>query len=483
MGTTFQISQQGMDRDALFQQLESYRQHDLATHGGRTWAYVYDTGRPDVEEIGKQAYMMYLSENALDPTVYPSTLTLETEVVRMGANHLRGDENVVGHFTSGGTESCMLAVKTARDHARRHKPHITEPEMVLPVTAHAAFHKAAHLMGVKKVLVPVVPGTYKADPKAMRDAITDNTVLMVGSAVSYAHGVIDPIPELGRIAIEKDVLFHVDGCIGAFLLPYYRRLGEQMVDFDFTVPGVTSISMDYHKYGYCPKQASVILFKDKSIRRHCLYACAEWTGYTVINPTLQSTKTAGPLAATWAVLNYVGDEGYMRIAKDTLDATKRIIEGIGEIDGIYVMGQPESSLVAFTSDEINVFHIIDEMKLCDWFVQPQLGFHGSKENVHLSVTATSIHRVDEMLKDLREAVAKARKLTEEQPDMSGMLEMLGQLDPATLTEDTFHEMMSMAGIAGTELPGRTAEINMILNSLSAPVAEFLLIEYFNELYA
>jgi glutamate/tyrosine decarboxylase-like PLP-dependent enzyme len=196
----------------------------------------------------------------------------------MAAAHLNGDENVAGNFTSGGTESIMLAVKTARDFARAKRPQIRAPEMVLPVTAHAAFQKAAHYLDVKPVLVPVDTTSFRADVDAVRTAITSNTILLVGSAVSYAHGVVDPIPELAQLALEHGLLLHVDGCMGGFLLPYFRRLGAAIPDFDFGVPGVTSISMDLHKYAFAAKGASTILYRSQELRRYQIYTCAQWTG-------------------------------------------------------------------------------------------------------------------------------------------------------------------------------------------------------------
>ncbi|MEW6265675.1 MAG: aspartate aminotransferase family protein [Thermodesulfobacteriota bacterium] len=475
------IPDNGLSRDEVLRRLESYRVKDLATKGGRTWAYVYDSGRAEVDAVAKQAYMMYLSENALDPTVYPSLLRLETELAAMAAAHLGGDGNTVGNFTSGGTESCMLAVKTARDLARAKRPEIKEPEMILPVTAHAAFHKAAHYFGVKKVITPVDPVTFKADVKAMEKAITPNTILLVASAVSYAHGVVDPIPELGRVALRHDLLLHVDGCIGAFLLPYFRRLGAPVGDFDFSVPGVTSISMDWHKYAYCPKGASIILYRNKAIRKHQFYACAEWTGYTVINSTIQSSKSGGPLAAAWAVLNFIGDDGYMEIARRTYEATIKIIKGLEGIKEIRLLGRPELCLVAFTSDTVSVFHIIDEMKLKNWYIQPQLGYHDSKENIHLSISTVSLDRVDEMLADLEDCVARAKSLPFGQAEAMTR-QAFADLDPNQLTDETFKEMLGLAGIQGGELPQRMAEINEMLNALPAKLRERLLIEFLNELF-
>ncbi|MBS1107948.1 MAG: Pyridoxal-dependent decarboxylase, partial [Deltaproteobacteria bacterium] len=204
------IPAQGWSKEQIFEALEQFRAGDMPWRDGRTWAYVYDPG-PEAEEVIKRAFTMYLSENALDPTVFPSTLRMENELIAMAAAHLSGDEQVAGNFTSGGTESIILAVKTARDRARALQPQIREPEIVLPATAHAAFHKAAHYLDMKVVLAPVDPKSFKADVAAVRAAITPNTILLVGSAVSYAHGVVDPIEELGQLALEKNLLFHVDG--------------------------------------------------------------------------------------------------------------------------------------------------------------------------------------------------------------------------------------------------------------------------------
>lgn len=473
------IPAKGIPRDELFARLEAFRANDMPWRDGRTWAYVYDPGT-EAESVIKQAYTMYLSENALDPTVFPSMLRLESELVAMAAAHLQGDGNVVGNFTSGGTESLILAVKTARDYNRAKRPHIREPEMVLPITAHASFQKAGHYLDVKPVMVPVDPQTFRADPEAIRRAITPNTILLVGSAISYAHGVVDPIGEIGRIALEHDLLLHVDGCMGGFLLPYFRRLGAPVPDFEFNVPGVTSISMDFHKYAFAAKGASVILYRNKDLRRYQIYACSNWTGYTVINPTVQSTKSGGPLAAAWAVLNFFGDAGYMEIARQVLDATQRIADGIEKIDGLRLLGRPDMNLVAFTSDEVSVFHIVDEMKQRGWFVQPQLSFDSSKENIHLSINPASVRWVDPLLADLGVCVKAARALPSGETGAQ-VREMFGSVDPSTLTDETFTQMLGMAGVQGASLPARMATINEMLNALPATLRERLLIEYLNDL--
>lgn len=480
------IPSTGRDADDIFATLDDYRRGDLDTKGGRTWAYVYDAGRgSEIFDIAERAYLAFLHENALDPTVFPSLLQIENDVVAMAASHLRAPESVAGNFTTGGTESIMMALKAARDWAREHRPHITQPEMVLPVTAHAAFHKAANYFGIKAVTTPVSHETWRADPAAVEDAITPDTILLVGSAVSYAHGVVDPIAELGELAQRRELLFHVDSCIGGFILPYFRRLGAPVADFDFAVPGVTSMSMDLHKYAYTPKGASVVLYRDAELRRHQLFAFAAWTGYTVINTTFQSTKSGGALAAAWAVMNHLGDDGYLDIARRTLDATRAIIAGIEAIPELEVMGAPDANLVAITSDAVNVFDVVDEMRELRWYVQPQLGFAGSRENIHLSVGGSSLPLVPALMADFRQAIAAAAQSGSTVADPA-LAEMLAGIDPTTLDASTFDALLAGAGLSDEsgemDVPSRTAGINAILNQCPAPLAERLLIEFFNRLY-
>jgi glutamate/tyrosine decarboxylase-like PLP-dependent enzyme len=473
------IPEKGWSRERVIESLEEFRAGDVPWRAGRTWAYVYDPG-PAAEEVIKAAFTMYLTENALDPTVFPSTLRIENELVAMAARHLQGGAEVVGNFTSGGTESILLAVKTARDRARALRPEVRAPEVVLPTTAHAAFHKACHYLDVKPVLAPVNPETFKADAGAMRAAITPNTILLVGSAVSYAHGVVDPIEEIGELALAHDLLLHVDGCMGGFLLPYFRRCGAPVPRFEFDVPGVTSISMDFHKYAFAAKGASVVLYRSKELRRYQLYACSNWTGYTVINPTVQSTKSGGPLAAAWAALHFIGDDGYLEIARTVLAMTRRIADYVDAHPDLRLLGRPEMNLVAFTSDTVSVFHIADEMRERGWFVQPQLGYADSRENIHLSVNPASVRWIEPLLSDLGESVEKARALPT--GELAAKIQAaFGNLEPDALGPETFARLVGMAGVQGTALPGRMAGINEVLNALPVPLRERLLVEYLNEL--
>ena len=427
------------------------------------------------------AYMEFVHESGLDPTAFPSLLKFESELASMAATHVGGDSSVVGNFSSGGTESIILATKACRDYYRAKKPEIKEPEMVLPVTAHAAFHKAAHYLGLKIVHCKVDPTTFKADVESFKSVLTPNTIMAVGSAPSYANGVVDPIGEMAAAAQERGIWFHSDACMGGFMLPYLRRLGEPVPPFGFDVPGVTSLSMDLHKYAYTPKNASLVLYRNTGYRHYQLYACSNWTGYTIINNAVQSSKSGGPVAAAWAVVNFIGDDGYLELARKTWEATKRVVAAVDAIDDLYTLGRPEFCLTCFASDTVNVFHVADEMKLRGWFIQPQLAFDCSPKNVHVSINAKSLETVDAMTKDLAECVEIAKQIPT--GDMADQIRTaFADVDPADFTEEAFQNMLGMAGMNGVDVPERMAEINEVLNALPVPLREKLLVEFLNQLY-
>jgi sphinganine-1-phosphate aldolase len=474
------IPKKGMDGEGILQRLESFRKGDLDWRSGRVFGYVFDPGE-EIMNVGKAAYSAFLTENGLDFTAFPSLLRLENELAGMLSEHLGGDDEAVGNFTSGGTESIMLAVKAARDFRRERSPEVRAPEILLPETAHAAFHKAAHYLDVDVVQVPVDAETFRADVDRVRDAITPNTILLVGSAPSYAHGVVDPIRELGELALERGLLLHVDACMGGFMLPYFRRLGEPVPDFDLSVPGVTSLSVDLHKYAYTPKGASLILYRDRGLRKHQIYACARWSGYSVVNNAVQSSKSGGPMAAAWAVLHYVGDEGYLEIARRKLEATKRIAEAVEAMDDLRLLGRPDMCLVAFTSDTVDVFRVVDEMAKRGWYVQPAFAFGVSPRHVHLSVNASNTAWVEPLLEDLRASVAAAR---EAGPAVlpGGLLETLSGLDPSGLDDEAFGRILEAAGMTGGGLPEEMAGVNGAMNALPPALRERLLTAFVNDLF-
>nr|WP_042187773.1 aminotransferase class V-fold PLP-dependent enzyme [Kibdelosporangium sp. MJ126-NF4] len=450
-----------MPADEVLGELRQMRAGDLPTHGGRTMAYVYDSGLAGIDELGAAAHALASSANGLDPTAFPSLLRMENEIVATAATLLNGG---CGQVTSGGTESCMLAVLAAREA----RPDVERPSIVFPVTAHAAFHKAAHYFNVRPVAVPV-RDDFTADPDAIRAAIDDTTVLVVASAPSYAHGVVDPIAEIAAVAAERGVRCHVDACIGGWVLPYFARLGVAVPPFDFRVDGVTSISVDLHKYAYCPKGTSVLLHRDAELRRSQYFASAAWPGYTMLNSTMQSTRSGGPIAAAWAVLRHIGDDGYLELAGRALAAVRRIREGL-EQAGLTVLGDPVSTLLSVTSSEIDLFSLADRLRERGWYVQPQFAFRNSPANLHLTVTAANHGNEELFLSDVRAAIADATPVEVDTAVLDG-------LQASTLTSDQFAELL-----ASVDMSAGMAAVNTLLAAAPAELRERLMVEFLGHLY-
>lgn len=460
--------------------LEQMRAHDLPTHGGRTLAYVYDSGLAEADAVGRTAMAEFSSANGLDPTAFPSLLQMENELVGAACDLLGAPASAVGTVTSGGTESILLAVQAARDaHAD-----VAEPVMVIPSTAHAAFHKAAHYFGVRPVVVPV-GDDFRADVAATRQVLEEagrSVVLVAASAPSYAHGVVDPVADLAGLAAERGIRCHVDACIGGWVLPYAARLGRPVPAWTFDVEGVTSISVDLHKYAYTPKGASVLLHRDAALRRPQLFASAAWPGYTMLNSTMQSTRSGGPIAAAWAVVRTIGDEGYLRLAEEVLDGVDRLLAGLSEIPALDVVADPDSTLVAIATDgTCDVFTIADEMAAAGWYVQPQLSFAGRPPTLHLTLSAATAAHVEEFLATLAAAVAVAVDAGPVAVD-PGLEDLVRALDPDALTEADFDGMLAAVGMgAGSGLPDRMAEVNTLLDLASPGLREALLLAFLDRL--
>ncbi|MDP7034849.1 MAG: aspartate aminotransferase family protein [Planctomycetota bacterium] len=480
---THPLPAQGSSPEQILAELNELKRNDIDWRDGKALAYVFHASE-ETEALAEEAFRQYMWQNALDPTVFPSTMKLETEIVAWAANHLRGDENVVGNFTSGGTESVLLAVKTARDHARVNRPQITTPNMVLPISAHPCFHKAAHYFGIETKVTPIDPNTCQADPSAIRESIDPNTILLVASAPSYANGAIDPVPTIGKIAAEKGLLFHVDGCIGGFLLPFFRELGADVPDFDFQVEGVTSMSMDFHKYAYCPKGASVVLHRNAEIRKHQIFSYSGWPGYTIINPTVQSSKSGGPLAACWAVLRHQGREGFLKIASELLRLSNRFRSGIEAHPELKLVGTPGMTLFAIATETIDVFALCDELKKRGWTTHPQMQIEELPSNFHINLIPLQKESVlDAFFSDLDASIEVIQGSTQEQGPMVAMVrEALQGFDTSTVPDEVLMQLLQMVGLGEGGLPdSEMAEINHILDELPIGLRDRVLTLYFNEL--
>ncbi|HEY8374554.1 MAG TPA: aspartate aminotransferase family protein [Pseudonocardiaceae bacterium] len=473
------LPEQGRPVEKVLEELHELRVNDLPTHGGRTLAYVYDSGLTGLDELAAQAHALASAANGLDPTVFPSLLAMENDLVRAACDLLDAPEGAVGTVTSGGTESCLLAVLAAV----KARPEVDRPRIVLPTTAHAAFRKAAHYFGLEVATVPVDPESFRADPEAMVDALDERTVLVVVSAPSYAHGVVDPVPPVAAAAAERGIRCHVDACIGGWVLPYLARLGVAVPPFDFGVPGVTSISVDLHKYAYCPKGVSVLLHRDAALRRTQYFASADWPGYTMINSTVQSTRSGGPLAAAWAVLQHIGDDGYLELARRTWHAVRALRAGITETPGLRLLGEPDATLLAVTTTEdagFDVYTLADEMRLRGWYVQPQFAHGPSPANLHLTVTAANYGGEQRFLDDLAEAI---RAADERGPVAvpEQVLATVTALDPDALTPEQFAGLLTAVDLRPDGTGGMPAErmavVNALLAAASPEVRERLLTEF------
>jgi glutamate/tyrosine decarboxylase-like PLP-dependent enzyme len=442
--------------------MKAARDKDVRWREGRVFSLVFNAG-DEVSDVLKEAYLLFFAENGLNPTAFPSLKKFETEVVAMTASLLGGDEHVVGNMTTGGTESLLMTVKTAREYARATRPDIQAPDMVLPASAHPAFDKAAHYFGVKAIRAPI-RSDYRADVDAMEKAITPNTILMVGSAPSYPHGVVDPIRDLAQVALKHHLLFHVDACVGGLVLPFVRQLGYPVPDFDFSIPGVTSMSADLHKYGYAAKGASVIVYRTGDIRRHQFFVHTDWSGGIYVSPSMTGTRPGGPIAAAWALMNYLGEDGYLKLADQLMKTVVRIREGVAAIDGIHIISNPEASVMAIGSDRLDVYEIGDELTARGWHLDRQQ----FPPSLHLTVSPYHVNVVDLFLRDLAVAVTKARRPSLRQLTNRltiSIANLAAKRLPQSWVSRLTSKTSSFVGASGDGLPQRSAAMYGLMGTL------------------
>lgn len=466
-----------VDPAELLAELADLAAGDSPWADGRMFGHAFldDDGRRSVAE---SAYVEMLWQNGLDPLLFPSLVRLESEVVGDALDHL-GCPDGVGSFTSGGTESVLLAALAARgrfEEAGGRGP----AEIVLPRSAHPCFHKAAHYLGMRVVEVPVDPVSLRADPGAMSAAMTDATALVVASAPSYPHGVVDPVTEIAATAAERGVACHVDACIGGFVLPFFAELGAEVEPFDFRVEGVTSVSMDFHKYALAPKGASVVLYRDPDLRRHQFFAHSDWPGYTLVNPTVQSSRSGGPLAATWATLRAFGRSGYLEVCSRLLEGTRRVVDIVDDVAGLEVLGRPASTLVAVSSPELDVFRVADEVRRSGWHVYPQLSVDGLPASLHLTVLPRNCDRLDEFAAVLAEATERVRS-SPATDELAHVRAAVAEMDLEALRYPDVLALVELAGLTGGddgEAP--MAEVNALLDELP-PRARDLVVTAFADL--
>lgn len=472
---------------AVLGRLSALRRSDAPTHGGHVLSYVYDSGLAELDALAREAAAAVQSLNALDPTTFPSIAAMERDVVGFARTMLHGDNDVVGSVTSGGTESCLLAVKTARDLRRAAGEHVGALTIVAPSTVHAAFEKAAHYFGLELLRVPVRPdGTVSAD--AIAAAVDTRTTLVVASAPSYPFATMDPVTDIARVAADHGIPCHVDACIGGWVLPWW---GDEVEPWDFRVPGVTSISADAHKYGYAPKGASVLLHRGRDRQSAQFFATTDWPGYPVVNPTVLGSRSAAPLAAAWAITQRLGPAGFARLTAQCRRATEALVRAIEGIEGLRVVGRPTGPLLAVTTDEtvaagrrVDPHHWADEARALGWVLQPQPSYmqpDGSRlpSTTHLTVTPVT----GSVLPELAAALAQGADLVRGVGPAS-TAEALGSLPADVLAAPTVDAaaadvLLTALGLDGdTPLPPRLAPVMALIEAVPRALAERLLIALF-----
>jgi len=394
----------GRSADDVIDALMAKRDRDVRWEDGRAFGMVYDGG-PEVREVAERAASLYLHENALNTNAFPSLRDIQSEVVGWTGDLLHGPETTSGFLTSGGTESILVAVKAARERGRAERG-LTEPNIVLSASAHAAFHKGGYLFGLEVRKAPVLDD-WTADVGAMADLVDKNTALVVGSAPQYPQGVVDDIAGIGALAIEVDANCHVDACMGGFVLPFAEMLGRDIPEWDFRVEGVTSISADIHKLGYAPKGVSVILHRTKELRRYQTFVFDDWLGGFYASPNLQGTRSGLPMAAAWAVMQFLGIDGYVDLVKTTLENADSMRAGIAEIDRLQVLGDGGLHLIAMSANPvdpnpIDVFALADALASRGWFHDRQT----PPDNLHSTVSNSNTGVIDDYIQALHECVAE-----------------------------------------------------------------------------
>ena len=479
--------------DEVLARLTGLRAQDAPTHGGHVLSYVYDSGLAELDELAAAATRAVQPLNGLDPTTFGSVAVLERELVAFVRDLLHGEADgpdpVVGSVTSGGTESCLLAVKTARSRWRaRHAGDGGRPRLLAPTTVHAAFHKAAAYFDLDLDLVPVGP-TGTVDAAALAARLGPDVALAVVSAPSYPHGALDPVAEVAAACSEAGVPLHVDACIGGLVLPFRDGLPP----WDLAVPGVTSLSVDLHKYGYAPKGVSVLLQRGRDRQRAQYFATTAWPGYPVVNATLLGSKSVGPLAAAWAIVQHLGVEELGRLAARALAATDELTAAVDEIEGLRVVGHPSGPLFAVTADDaldpgrrVDPHRWADAARAYGWVLQPQPGYvqpDGTRlpATTHLTVTPVTASVLPELSDALRRAADDVRGVPT--ADAGAMLSALPPLTgvPDAATAAAVLGGLGLlgaggAGSAGAALPSETAPLLAAIEALPGPVAEALLVE-------
>lgn len=401
MGVSRSFPEKGLPAADVQDRIKRYREGGADWHGGRVPIFVFHAD-DEVLSVSKDAFIAFFSENAQGLAAFPAVGEMQDEVTAAALALLNAPEDGDAILTSGGTESIFIAVQCARDHARAAGRGTANANIVMPWSGHPAFDKAARYLDLQIRRAPIA-ADFTADVDALAALVDEDTVMIVASAPSFPHGVFDPIADIGRLAQSRDVWMHVDACVGGYLAPFARRLGYPVPDFDFRIPAVHSISADLHKYGFAAKPASTVLFRDKQLSRHALFEFDAWPRGHYRSRCFTGSRPAGAVASAWAVLNYLGAEGYMRHARTIMETRDALMVGIESIPGLHVQGNPALGLISFGSDTMDIHAVGDELEERGWFV-PRNAVPAGIQFMTMPVHARVI---DDYLADLAEAARAA----------------------------------------------------------------------------
>lgn len=437
------MPENGRDRADIYNELSTIAGEENAKwQNGRVSGTFYHAGEKHRGFLNR-VFSLFSHVNVIQADLCPSMSKFESEIVAMTAGMLNADaakadnpeDEVCGTVTSGGTESILMAIKVYRDRARVGKG-IVAPEIVMPKTAHPAFHKAGEYFNIRIVEVPVALPDFRVDPEAVAARINRNTVAIVGSAGNYPYGLIDPISALSEIALRHDIGLHVDGCLGGFILPWIERLGYDIPLFDFRLPGVTSMSADTHKYGFGLKGTSVVLYRNKGLRRYQFFSVPDFPGGIYVSPSSSGSRSGGLTAATWASMVSLGEEGYLSAARAIMTVADRIRAGVESIPELILIGE-STFVVSFRSEKIDVFHVNDFMKTRGWrFNVLQL-----PPALHFCVTMpqTQVEKIaDQLIADLCEGVAYAKTKSGTMAETSALYGIAGTVESNRVVSDLLY---------------------------------------------
>ena len=395
-----QIPPHGRNWKKIKTEMEVVQQADSPWYSERMFIGGSYFGGEDVVKVANEAYQMYINYNALYATkIFPSLVRYESDIVGALLEMMNAPKGASGSITTGGTESLIMAVKAAHAWARDHRTGAIAAEIVVPHAAHPAFDKTTHLMGIKAVRMTQSPD-FRADVEAMERAINDNTIMLAASAPSYPFGVTDSISEIAALAEKYGLWLHVDACHGGFIFPFARKLGYSIPNYDFAVSGVTSISVDVHKLGYANKGVSALLLHDASLETYQRYTFEDWPSGTYSTQNLMGSRSGGGLASAWAVLNYLGEAGYLERVGKILHTREQFLDGIREIDGLEIWGDPEAYLIAFGSNTFDIFAVDEGMAERGWLASRLI----DPPAIHLFLDMSHTSIVDDYLHDLTEVV-------------------------------------------------------------------------------